>query len=70
MLRVLIFLLLLFAISILLKGLLKLFVIYRKLKSDFNILDKKNREKEQVDSTNIVDADFVELNNSDDSKSK
>jgi len=70
MLRVLIFLLLLFVISILLKGLLKLFVIYRKLKSDFNILDKKNREKEQVDSTNIVDADFVELNNSDDSKSK
>jgi hypothetical protein len=70
MLRVLIFLLLLFAISILLKGLLKLFVIYRKLKSDFNILDKKNREKEQVDLTNIVDADFVELNNSDDSKSK
>jgi len=70
MLRVLIFLLLLFAISILLKGLLKLFVIYKKLKSDFNILDKKNREKEQVDLTNIVDADFVELNNSDDSKSK
>ncbi|MGB9696101.1 MAG: hypothetical protein ACP5P3_00555 [Ignavibacteria bacterium] len=70
MLRVLIFLLLLFALSILLKSLLKFFVSYKKLKSNFSILEQENKQQESINETNIVEADFEELNNSDDNKSK
>lgn len=70
MLRVLIFLLLLFVLSILLKSFLKLFVNYKKFKSNFNILEEKNKQRESINETNIVEADFIELNNPDDNKSK
>jgi hypothetical protein len=70
MLRVLIFLLLLFAFTLLLKTLLRFFITYRKLKSGFTILDYEKKQREAIDETNIVEADFEELKNPDDGKNK
>lgn len=70
MLRVLIFLLLLFVFSILLKSLLRFFISYKRLKSDLNILERKEKQQKSTNETNIVEADFVELNNPDDDKGK